>query len=84
MKTMIDKYGQELKVVEHIILKNMWEYYVLDAPTNTEDVKLCLVMGFEQEIGDVYLPEIKPYIISRTKNLNEVMPADGCRWKESA
>lgn len=70
-----------LKVVEHIILRNMWEYYVLDAPTNTDEVKLCYVMGFENELGDVYLPEIQPYIISRTKKLSEVMPPPNYNWK---
>lgn len=70
-----------LKVVEHIILRNMWEYYVIDAPTNTDEVKLCYVMGFENELGDVYIPEIQPYIVSRTKKLNEVMPPPNYNWK---
>jgi hypothetical protein len=37
-------------------------------------------MGFENELGYVYLPEISPYIMTRTKNLNEVMPATGYEW----
>lgn len=69
-----------LEVKEHIILKNFWEYYVLESDTNTDDIKLCLVLGDENEIGDVYIPEIKPYIISKTKNLSEVMPAPNYNW----
>jgi hypothetical protein len=69
-----------LEVTEHIILRNFWEYYVLESPTNTDDIKECLVLGFETEIGDVPMSEIKPYIISRTKNLQEVAPAPGFRW----
>lgn len=82
MRTMrrIDGNGEPLKVIEHIILKNFWEYYVIDAETNTNDVKLCFVMGFENEMGDVYLPEIKPYIISKTKDLESIAPATDYEW----
>lgn len=72
---------QRLNIVEHIILRNFWEYYVTDQKhTDNENIKTCLVIGFETEIGDVYIPEIKPYIITRTKKLNEVMPAVGWNW----
>ena len=71
-----------LEVTEHIILKNFWEYYVLEAPTNTADTKLCLVCGFEEEIGDVWLPELTPYIIGRTKNLDELLEPRSYRWME--
>lgn len=68
-----------INVTEHIIIKNFWEYFVTDDKQG-EDTVRCLVLGFETEIGDVYLPEIKPYIISRTKNFDEVMPAPGWEW----
>ena len=68
-----------LNVTEHIMVKNMWEYYVTDDKCN-EDIVRCLVMGFETELGDVSLSEIKPYVISRTKRLDEVMPASGWNW----
>mgnify|MGYP006059301801 CR=1 FL=1 len=71
-----------LKVTEHIIIKNLWEYYVCDAPTNTLDVKLCLVVGDETELGDVYLPEIKPFVVMRTSDLTEVMAAPGWFWEK--
>jgi hypothetical protein len=40
-----------------------------------------LVDGDFQETGLVSLEEIKPYIISRTKDLN-LMPAPGWEWVE--
>lgn len=81
----------KLDVVEHIILRNMWEYYVLsdegqnDWVSSEPDIVMALVMGFNDEIGCVSLSEIKPHIISRTSNLDDIMPADGYEWEgESA
>ena len=79
MRKMKTQYGSVLNVVEHIILRNFWEYYVTD-DKYTDDIVRCLVMGDEQEIGDVSLSEIKPYIISRTKVLKDLAPASGCTW----
>lgn len=69
-----------LRVMEHIILINGWEYYVLDDSNNTAEIKCCFVMGFENELGDVDFDELKPYIKSRTKKLNDIMPATGYEW----
>lgn len=74
--------GQVFTVEEHFILRNFWEYYVLEDKDNDDDIKLCYVMGFENEMGCVYMPEVKPYIISKTKELNEIMPASGFEWVE--
>jgi len=75
-----------LKVVEHIILRNMWEYYVLADEPDTHapdpDIVYALVMGFEDEIGTVSMSEIKPHIFSRTTDLNEIMPAFGYIWTD--
>ena len=76
------KTGQVLNITEHYILKNFWEYYVTDDNTGSEDIRQCFVMGFENELGDVYIPEIAPYIISKTKKLNEIAPAHGFEWVE--
>jgi hypothetical protein len=76
---MINKHGSKINVVEHIILSNGWEYYVTD-DKHDKDTVLCLVMGFETELGDVYLPELRGHIRSRTKDLTELMPADGWEW----
>jgi hypothetical protein len=81
MRTMVNGYGTKLKVVEHIIIKNFWEYYLTDRPAeNDGDIREALVIGFETELGDVSLQEIKPYIIARTKKITEVMPPPNWTW----
>lgn len=82
MKMVNNKTGESMEVESHIILKNFWEYYFVKG-TRELDVQKALVMGYETEFGSVYLPEIKPYIISKTKNLKEVLPAPGWHWEES-
>jgi hypothetical protein len=69
-----------LIVSEHIILQNYWEYYIASEDTNDPNVKFAYVMGDENELGYIYMPEIVPYILTRTKNLNEVMPATNYKW----
>jgi hypothetical protein len=81
MKKMKNADGQVLNVVEHWIAKNFWEYYVTDDVFN-EDIVRALVMGFETEIGDVSRSELRPYLISKTKNMSDVMPASGWQWVE--
>jgi len=88
MKKMIgNSMGEQgtINVVEHIMTKNMWEFYIMDDPENVrpEGYATALVMGHETEIGDVYLPEIEPYIVSRTTRLDEVFPAPGWSCVES-
>ena len=78
-RTMKNKYGQ-LKIKEHIILKNFWDYYITDMYDDDSEIQNAFVMGFENESGDVWMPEIEPYIISRTKKLDEIMPAEGFEW----
>ena len=86
MRKMI-KGNLKLKVVEHIILRNMWEYFVLADEPDTHapdpDIVYALVMGFEDEIGTVSLSEIKPHVISRTSNLDEILPASGYQWEDA-
>lgn len=71
--------GTVINVVAHGITRNFWEYYLTDDKHDENTVR-CLVMGFETELGDVYLPEIKPHLLSSTKNLREVAPATGWEW----
>ena len=88
MRKMV-KGNLKLNVVEHIILRNMWEYYVLsdegwsDWVSSKPDIVYALVMGFNDEIGCVSLSEIQPHIISRTSRLDEIMPADGYEWADA-
>ena len=69
----------QINVVEHIMTRNFWEFFITD-DNHTEDIVRAYVMGFESELGDISLNEIKPHIISRTSNLSEVMPPAGYRW----
>ena len=86
MRKMI-KGNLKLDVVEHIILRNMWEYYVLandrDQQQADPDIVYALVMGFNDEIGAVSLSEIKPHVISRTSRLDEILPASGYQWEDA-
>ena len=81
----MSKGNLKLDVVEHIILRNMREYYVLADEEGDEpdsDVKYALVMGVADEIGAVAMSEIQPHIITRTTDLDEVMPAAGYEWEK--
>ena len=74
-----------INVVEHIITKNLWEYYILDDPENVspEGYATALVMGHETEIGGVCLTDLEPFIASRTTRLDEIFPPVGWSWVES-
>ena len=85
MRKMI-KGNLKLDVVEQIILRNMWEYFVLadeagDKPDS--DIKYALVMCFNDEIGAVSMSEIKPHVISRTDQLCDILPASGYQWEDA-
>ena len=87
MRKMISESGTVLKVEEHIITSNLWEFYILadEGSEHNSDVKFALVMGDHTELGDVYLPEIEPHIITRTSDLaTGVAPAVGYRWQDEA
>ena len=66
-------------VHQHIILKNFWEYYLGKA--DKDGIAFGYVMGFENEWGDVSMEEIKPYIMTQTTDLDEVMPPAGYSWE---
>lgn len=82
MRKMKNEFGTVVTVHEHFITSNFWEYYVL-GPVDMGGVAPCLVLGFEMtEMGDVCLPEVKPYVISRTSRLEGLAPADGWKWAD--
>jgi len=78
MKNIIN--GETYEVAEHIIIKNFWEYYVINSEHNTEEIKLCIVLGYATEIGDVSMEEIGPYIMSRTRDLMGILPPQDYDW----
>lgn len=71
--------GDTLTVYAHGITKNFWEYYILDNE-KASDYRFALVMGYETEMGDVSMSEIKPYLFSYTENLTDLAPPEGYRW----
>ena len=73
------QYGSKLNITQHIITVNGWEYYVTDNK-HSDDIVQCLVVGIEQELGDVSLAEIKPYILTSTTNMQDLLPAPNCKW----
>jgi hypothetical protein len=74
--------SEPFAVSQHIILRNMWEYY-LEEP-DKDGIAFGFVMGFENEWGSVDLKELKPYIISKASGseLNEVMAPAGYVWED--
>jgi len=76
-----ERKGEPFAVYQHIILRNMWEYYLGEPDKN--GIAFGYVMGFENEWGDVSMDEIKPYIISiaRGKELDYIMPPFEYYWE---
>ena len=72
------KGNQIIQVIEWFIIENWWEYYVIEV--DGDNIAFCLVDGYETELGDVDLEEVRPYIKLRTKELNTIMPAPGWQW----
>jgi len=74
---------QFLKVREHLILANFWEYYVVETEIpHEDDVQLCYVLGFENELGYVSMAEIRPYVVRKTSDMFEILPAEGYNWND--
>ena len=74
--------GEDFAVYQHIILRNMWEYYLGEPDEN--GIAFGYVMGFDNEWGDVSMDEIKPYIISiaRGDELNYIMAPFNYYWED--
>ena len=57
-----------IKVIKHIILKNFWEYYIVDDEEmefeKDSDIQYAYAIGHAQEFGTISFKELKPYIIS--------------------
>ena len=79
MRHMTNEHGDTVKVIEHIILSNMWEYYILEA-ADEYGIAFALVVGDCTEMGSVSMDEIVPHIVSRTTYLGDIMPAPMWTW----
>lgn len=73
------KYGTTVTVEKLIITSNMWEYFITDNKF-TDDIVTAVVDGFETELGDISLKEIKPHVIASTDKLGTLLPANGWEW----
>lgn len=71
-------HGETFTVHQHLITRNFWEYYILDNAKS--DHRFALVLGFENEMGDVSMSEIAPYVISRTSRLSGIAPPPDWSW----
>ena len=81
MRQMTDEHGTTVDVIEHIILRNYCEYYILEE-ADENGIAFALVMGDYTEMGNVSMDEIEPYIVSRTTSL-DIMPALRWSWCDS-
>lgn len=73
--------GEVKTVYGFFITRNFWEYYLLDND-KTNDYRFALVHGYETEMGDVSMSEVKPYIVASSNDLADVMPPIGWRWAD--
>jgi hypothetical protein len=73
-------HSSRFEVSLHIITQNFWEYYLEEPDSN--GIAFGYVMGDFSEWGSVDVNEIKPYIISSTRALDEVMPPAGYGWED--
>ena len=77
-----------LNVVAHVILRNMWEYYITELPDDT-GIGCALVMGDAVEYGSIAQADIDAYGISYTTKLDDtdrmfpLMPPIGWEWADS-
>lgn len=58
-----------------------FEYYFLD--NKKSDIRMAYVCGFENEMGDVSITELQPYIRAITfkdSDLHDIAPAPDCVW----
>ena len=79
MRHMTNEHGNTIKVIEHIILRNYWEYYIVEA-ADEDGIAFALVVGDYTELGYVSMDEIAPYIMTRTNDMDEIMPAPMWSW----
>ena len=73
-------HSSRFEVSLHIITRNFWEYYLEEPDSN--GIAFGYVMGDFNEWGSVDVNELKPYIISSTRELDEVMPPVGYSWED--
>lgn len=76
--------GEAFAVGLHIIVRNMWEYYLEEPDEN--GIAFGYVMGMANEWGSVDINELEPYTISIAKGeaIGEIMPPQGYHWEDES
>lgn len=75
------KDNQEFKVMEILNCKDNYRVFVIDAPENTGDTKLCYCDGAKPELTRIFMAYLEHTTLSETKDLSNEEPANGFVWK---
>lgn len=73
--------GTRHEVFRHLMLRNWWEFYLLDDKEES-DIRSAIVLGHEIEAGDISMKEIRPFIMHSTTELQGIMPPQGYEWAD--
>ena len=79
MRQMRDEHGTTVDVIEHIILGNYWEYYILET-ADEDGIAFALVVGDYTEYGTVAQYDIDKHGISYTTQLDDLLPPPEWTW----
>ena len=71
-----------LNVVAHVMMCNMWEYYITESP-DANGIGWALVCGDVVEYGSISQDDIDNYSMSYTTQLNDLLPPIGWQWADS-
>ena len=75
----IQRGNSKLNVVAHVMLSNMWEYYITELP-DADGIGWALVVGDATEYGSVAQYDIDKHGISTTTQLGELLPPPDWAW----
>lgn len=72
---------QKLLVSKIYVTRNGWEFFQ-EKDADSDGIAFGLVCGFEDELGDFSVEEIKPHVVTSAagSDLMECLPAPGWRW----
>ena len=81
MRQIVNAHVTKANVVEHLMLANHWEYYIIEA-ADEDGYAFALVVGDATEMGSVWMPELEPYILHRTDDLSDLLPPPQWGWAD--
>jgi hypothetical protein len=79
----IQQGNAKLNVVAHVVLSNLWEYYITELPGD-DGVGWALVVGDATEYGTIAQYDIDTHGISTTTQLHELLPPPGWCWADES